>query len=131
MFGPRTLVALSHPPLNEVHCTDLYLQDQQATSDLIGEVLGTLGAVCDAVPATAVEDEEPAGRRIEASLGPSWNTLLIGCDIFGALHSCLTGKLEDDALLEAVVLAGALAGHAALAQQLADSGVVSGGKYAC
>jgi hypothetical protein len=109
------------------------LQDQAATPNLQAEVLGTLAAVFDAVPLSPADSEQTAGpddseqqQAAAAPNSPSWNSLLIGCDIFGVLLSCLTGLSEDDALLEAVALTGALAGHAQLAPQLAESGAVSG-----
>lgn len=94
------------------------------------ELLATLAAVCDTVPlepADGGEEGGPPPAPAGGTPGPSWNRLLVGCDIFGALATCLSRPPEDDALLEAVALAGALAGHAALAPQLAESGVVSGG----
>jgi hypothetical protein len=88
------------------------------------EVLASLAAVCDHASGTAGV-EEPDQVGFEAG-GPSWSTMLVGCDIFGLLATCLQASLEDDTLLEAVALAGSLAGHAQLAQDLADSGTVSG-----
>ncbi|KAI8472723.1 MAG: kinesin-associated protein-domain-containing protein [Monoraphidium minutum] len=106
------------------------LQDPRGvTADLTCEVLATLSSVFDAVPMLPEDGDCGVGVGAAAAAAAfpgalSWNALLIGCDVFGLLASCLSGGLEDDVLLEAVVLAGAVAGHSTLAQQLADSGVL-------
>jgi hypothetical protein len=107
-------------------CTSQGLGD--AAPDLKTEVLAMLAAVFDAVPGGGGGDNsggDGTGR------GPSWDVLLVGCDIFGALLAALLGPTEEDALLEAAALAGTLAGHAAIAPQLAESGAVSkqGGRW--
>ena len=83
-----------------------------------------LAVVCDA--AAMAQGHANAAGPGSAVPGPTWNALLVGCDVFGLLASILEQPDDDDVLLDAVVLAGALAGHASLAQHLADSGVVSG-----
>jgi hypothetical protein len=82
--------------------------------------------VYDAVPLSQADGDNAAFEAADNNLALTWNALLSGCDVFGMLVSILTGLLDDDVLLEAVSLARVLAGHASLAQQLADSGVVSG-----
>ena len=91
-------------------------QDSALSPDMRCEVLGTLAAVCDAVPlepavGSPVGVSGTAGAA-NAAGGPSWQSLLVGCDIFGALAASLATGVDSDVLLEAVALAGALAGHA-------------------
>ena len=83
-------------------------------------MLATLAAVFDSVPA--------GGDTRWPDTAPSWNALLVGCDLFGALLACLTEPNEEDAILEAAALAGALSGHPSIGPQLAESGVVSAEK---
>lgn len=93
-----------------------------------------LAAVLSAVPAAPASSgasSSSAGSRPSSSVQhagraavPSWSALLVGCDVFGLVASWLCGVQPDDVLLEAVALAGALAGHEQLAAQLADSGAV-------
>ena len=99
-------------------------QDGTATPDLWVEVVGTLAAVCETVPLLA-EQGPPTGSAAQHAVAtPTWNTLLVGADMFGLLQTALTSPLDDDALLETAALAGALAGHEPLASQLAESGAV-------
>ena len=102
-------------------------QSQLQRAPIIADVLATLVTVCDRVPCEGAREghQQWATTSGQPHATPSWNTLLVGCDMFRLLASCLApSALEDDALLEAVGLVGALAGHAQLAQHLADSGAV-------
>jgi len=129
----RNLAAAGGAPLAvklAIHVPHLVgmLQDPIVTPDLRVEVLGTLAAVLDLVPMTLEQNQEQvdvSAQPPQQQAASSWNTLLVGCDVFGVLQSCLTALTEDDALLEAVVLTGALAGHTQLVAQLAESGAVS------
>jgi hypothetical protein len=87
--------------------------------------MGTLAAVCEAVPLPAEQGLPSGGQAQPVVAAPTWNALLVGADVFGLLQTALASSLEDDALLEAAALTGALAGHEALASQLAESGAVS------
>ncbi|KAF8060286.1 kinesin-associated protein 3 [Scenedesmus sp. PABB004] len=97
------------------------LQDPAVGPELFLEVLGVLAAACDALsnaPARGGDGGEGGGSALGRLLDPEPVTAL--------LQGCLRpGALEDDALLEAVVLLGALAGTPEFDGALAASGLLA------
>ncbi|KAF6257067.1 kinesin-associated protein-domain-containing protein [Scenedesmus sp. NREL 46B-D3] len=94
------------------------LQSPTTGPELFVEVLGTLAAACDALSSSSQDGGSSSG----GSLGQ----LLPVDELLRLLQACFVpGALEDDALLEAVVLLGALAGRPELDEPLASCGLLA------
>ena len=105
------------------------LQRGAMEPDAVLEAMGTLAAVLSAVPVGPASTETNGGASLPAAApSPTWSTLLVGCDIFDMLAACMSAAIQEDLLLQAINLVGALAGHAPLASQLSESGLVSSRK---
>ncbi|WIA44518.1 hypothetical protein OEZ86_007257 [Tetradesmus obliquus] len=92
------------------------LQAPSTGPELFVEVLGTLAAACDALSIASSGD----------SSSSSLAQLLPIDELLRLLQACfMPGALEEDALLEAVVLLGALAGQPEFDEALASCGLLA------
>eukprot|EP00775_Hariotina_reticulata_P002316 gene2316-2624_t len=99
------------------------LQSPVTGPELFTEVLGTLAAACDACSSSSTALS--ADGYCDVVDGSSLGQLVPVRDLLALVKACLVpGALEDDALLEAVVLSGALAGVQEWDADLAASGLL-------